>query len=146
LLQRKYCEILLEEVDKSSSNDIHKVFIDIDDSFQNSLDDLNIRELDNIFDEFNTRFNTTFRFHLDDYGQVIIIFGRFDNFEEFMKNYFGTFLLRLFVCKIDILKSEEKNEIIKGLSDFISTFVADYLKIYLDVTKEKKFDGVICIK
>jgi hypothetical protein len=146
LLQRKYSKILLESVESYGSNDIHKVFIDIDDSFQNSLDYLNIIELDLIFDEFNSRFKPTYRFHLNDNGKISIMFGRFDNFQEFMSNYFGTFLLKLFACRINITLSEEKNETIRGLSGFISKFADDYYKIYLETSKSMKFKGIIRIK
>jgi hypothetical protein len=72
--------------------------------------------------------------------------NRFDNSQDFIRDYFGTFLLKLFVCKVDILKSEAKCETIKGISGFISKFAEEYMKLYLEVSQEKKFIGVIQVQ
>lgn len=52
----------------------------------------------------------------------------------------------MFVCKVDILKSEGKSETIKGISGFVSKFADKYMILYLELNREKKFDSVIHVK
>jgi len=143
LIQKKYSKILIEEIEEAGLYNLHTTFIDIDDSLQNQLDKLNISELDNIFDEFNSKFNTQYKFHKNSNNLISITFREFKDYQEFLQDYFGSFFLKLFAFKVDILKSEEKNESIKGLSSFLSKFAEEYLKKYLEISGEKKFACII---
>jgi hypothetical protein len=143
LLEKKYSKILLEDIKKAGLDDIHGVFIDIDNSLQSNLDNLRVNELDEIFSSFNSVFSTNYKYLKNSNGLISILFGKFDNYQEFVKNYFCTFLLKMFDCKIDILKSEEKDETMKGLTNFISNFADDYLKKYLETSKTMDFPWVI---
>jgi len=146
LLQRKYSKILVEEIKEAGLLEIHRVFTDIDDSLQNQFDKLKVRELDKIFKEFNSSFKTHYKYHKNSNGLITIIFDKFDNYLEFKSNYFGTFFLKLFAFKVDIIKSEEKNESIRGLSGFLSKFSEDYLKIYLENSRFMKFSVSLRVK
>jgi hypothetical protein len=146
LLQKKYSKMLVEEIRKAGLDDFHGVFIDINDSLDTQLDRMNINELDLIFDSFNSVFPTKFKYHINSNGLVSLIFANFDDYQEFKNNYFGTFFLKLYAFKIYIGKTEEKNKTIKGLPDFLSKFAYEYLRKYLEVSREKKFSGVIRVK
>ena len=52
----------------------------------------------------------------------------------------------MFVCKVGILKSKENDEPIRGILDFISIFADKYMKLYLEVSREKKFACIISVK
>jgi hypothetical protein len=122
---------------------IHGVFIDIDDSFQNHLDKLNNKELDDVFNSFNSIFHSEFKYHKNSNGLISIVLREFENYEDFKRNYFGAFLIKLFAFKIDIIATEDKNDSIRGLSGFLSKFADDYLKIYLETSRKRKFKGII---
>jgi hypothetical protein len=124
-------------------DEIHGKLIEIDNSFEDRLDKLPKDELDTIFNDFNSIFNTNYGYHANNNGLISIIFGKFETYEEFKRNYFGTFLLEMFAFKVNIESSEVKNEAIKGLSDFISRFAEHYLKIYLEASRTLKFDNII---
>lgn len=143
LLEKKYSKILLEDIKKAGLDDIHGLFIDIDNSLQSNLDKLRVNELDEIFSSFNSIFNTNYKYLKNSNGLISILFGKFDNYQEFVKNYFCTFLLKMFACKIDIMGSEEEDETMKGLTTFISKFADDYLKKYLEASREKKFAWIL---
>jgi len=146
LLQRKYSKMLVEEVRNAGLTSIHGVFIDVDDSLETQLDRLNISELDDIFNAFNSIFNTTYKYSMNSNGLLSIVFGEFRDYQDFKRKYFGTFLLKLFAFKIDIIATEDKNDSIKGLSGFISKFAEEYLKIYLETSRKMKFKGIIRVK
>ena len=146
LLQRKYSKMLVEEVRNAGFDGLHGVFIDIDDSLETQLDKLEVSELDDIFNAFNSIFNTTYKYSMNSNGLLSIVFGEFRDYQDFKRKYFGTFLLKLFAFKIDIIGTEDKNDSIKGLSSFISKFAKDYLKVYLEISRERKFAGIIRIK
>ncbi len=145
VMEKKYSKILVEEIQKAGLDDIHGVLLELDDMLQTQMDKLKISELDMAFNSFNSIFNTTYKYHVNSNGLISIIFGQFDNYEEFRRNYFCSFLLKLFVCKIDIKGSEEENSELKGLTDFISKFAPEYMKIYLKASKTTKFGWVINI-
>jgi hypothetical protein len=146
LLSKRYSEILIKEVMDAGMEDIHGIQIAIDDSLQNQFDNLTINELNRIFDEFNSIFRTHLKFHKNSNGLISIIFGEFKDYQEFIQDYFGSFLLKMYAFKVNIIKSEEKDKTIRGLSGFISKFADDYLKIYLATSREKKFSGIIHVK
>ncbi len=146
LLSRKYSEILVKEVMIAGLDHIHGVQIAIDDSLQDQLDKMEASKLDMIFSEFNQLFKTHLKYHRSSNGLVSIMFGEFKEYKEFLQYYFGAILLKLYAFKVDIIKTEEQNDSIKGLSDFISKFAEDYLKIYLRVIKKRKFNGIIRIE
>ena len=146
LLQRKYSKMLVEEVRNAGFDGLHGVFIDIDDSLETQLDKLEVSELDEILNAFNSIFNTTYKYRMNSNGLLSIVIGEFDDYRDFKRKYFGTFLLKLFAFKIDIMLSEEKNEAIRGLSDFISKFADDYLRIYLETSRTMKFKDIIRVK
>ena len=107
---------------------------------------MKLTELDKIFDSFNSIFQTTYKYHVNENGLISILFGRFENYQDFVRNYFGTFLLKLFAFKVDLLLSEEKDDNIKGLSDFITRFAEAYFKTYLDTSEKLKFAEIIRVK
>ena len=146
LLQVKYSKMLVDEVRAAGLDDVHGLFLEIDDSLEDQLDKLKVSELDKILDEFNLRFNTTYKYRMNSNGLISIVIGEFKNYQEFMRMYFGTFLLKLFAFKVDILLSEEKNETIRGLSGFLSKFADDYLQKYLETSRNLKFKSIIRVK
>jgi len=146
LLQRKYGKMLVEEVSDADLESIHGVQIAIDDSLQNQFDNLIINELDKIFDEFNSIFKTHLTYYKNSNDLISIIFGELKDYQEFLQDYFGGFLIKLFAFKVDILATEDKNDLIKGLSGFISKFADEYLNLYLEVSREKKFACIISVK
>lgn len=146
LRQKKYSKILVEEVRDAGLDSIHGVFIDVDDSLETQLDKLTINESDLIFNAFNSIFNTTFKYRMNSNGLLSIVIGEFADYQDFKRKYFGTFLLKLFAFKVDIIKSEEKDETLRGLSDFRSKFADDYLRIYLETSRTMKFKDIIRVK
>ena len=146
ILQRKYSKMLVEKVRTAGLESIHGVFIDIDDSLETQLDKLNISELDLIFNEFNSVFQSNFKYHKNSNGLLSIVFGKFKDYQEFLQDYFGSFLLKLYAFKVDIIATEEQHNSIKGLSDFISKFADNYLKIYLETSIRMKFKGIIRVE
>ena len=138
--------MLVEKVRTTGLERIHGVFIDIDDSLETQLDKLNISELDLIFNEFNSIFQSNFKYHKNSNGLISIIFGEFKDYQEFLQDYFSAFLIKLFAFKIEIIATEEQNDSIKGLSGFISKFSDDYLKIYLETSRKMKFKGIIRVE
>jgi hypothetical protein len=146
LLQRKYSKMLVEEVRIAGLDSIHGVFIELDETLQSQLDKLDISELDLIFNEFNSIFQSNLKYHKNSNGLISIVFPEFKDYQEFLQNYFGSFLLKMFAFKVDIIATEVKNDSIKGLSGFISKFADNYLKIYLETSKSMKFKGIIRVK
>jgi hypothetical protein len=140
---KKYSRILVKEIKDAGLDKIHGKLIECDNSLEDRLDKLPRDELDTILMNFNSTFNTNYGYHINDNGLVSIVFGKFDTYEDFKRNYFGTFLLEMFAFKVNILLSEEKDETIKGLSGFISRFADDYLKTYLEASRTLKFDNII---
>lgn len=94
-------------------------------------------------DSFYSYFGANYNYTDDENGHIHLLFGKFDNYEEFVKNYFGTFLLKMFAFKVDIVQSEANNEIFVGLSDFLARFVPEYLKTYSQISKELGFKRTI---
>lgn len=146
LLQRKYSKMLVEEVNDAGLDSIHGVFIDVDDSLETQLDKLDINELNRIFEEFNSIFQSNFKFHKNSNGLISITFSEFKDYQEFLQDYFGSFLLKMYASKVDIIATEDKNDSIKGLSGFISKFAEDYMNVYLEISREKKFACIISVK
>jgi hypothetical protein len=146
LTVKKHSRKLVKEINKAGLENIHGVFIRIDEIYETQLDKLETKELDRIFDDFNSIFKTSLRYHLNENGLVSIIFGKFDDYQEFVKNYFATFLLKIFAFKVNITLSEEGDNMFKGLSDFIARFADDYLTKYLETSKVMKFEGLISVK
>lgn len=138
--------MLVEEVRASGLDDVHGLFLEIDDSLEDQLDKLKVSELDKILDDFNSIFNTAYKYRMNSNGLLSIVIGEFKNYQEFKRNYFGIFLLKLFAFKVDIIKTEEKNERFRGLSGFISKFADDYLQIYLETSRNLKFKSIIRVK
>ena len=81
LLQKKYSKMLVEEIRVAGLDDIHGVFINIDDSLDTQLDRLNINELDLTFDSFNSLFQTKFKYHKNTNGLISIIFSDFNDYQ-----------------------------------------------------------------
>ena len=146
LFQRKYSKMLVEEVRDAGLDDVHGLFLEIDDSLEDQLDKLKVSELDKILDEFNSIFNTAYKYRMNSNGLLSIVIGEFKNYQEFKRNYFGTFFLKLFAFTVNILLSEEKNETNRGLSGFLSKFADDYLQIYLETSRNLKFKSIISVK
>src|SRR5664280_130620 len=135
--------MLVEEVRNAGLISIHGVFIDIDDSLETHLDKLKINELDDLFNAFNSIFNTTYKYSMNSNGLLSIVFCEFRDYQDFKRKYFGTFLLKLFAFKIDIIATEDKNVSIKGLAGFLSKFADEYLRKYLEVSRTMKFKDII---
>ena len=144
LLEKKYNKILVEEIRKAGLDDIHGVLLELDEMFQTQMDTMEVSKLDMIFAEFNSIFNTTYKYHVNSNGLISIIFGQFDNYTEFRRNYFCTFILKMYVCKIDIKGREEKTPELKGLTKFVETYDDD-MKLYLETSRTMKFAWVINI-
>jgi hypothetical protein len=145
LLEKKYSKILIEKIYKAGFDEIHGILLELDDMLQSQMDIMETNELDMILDSFNSIFNTSFKYHKNSNGLISILFGKFNNYQEFRRNYFLTFLLKLYSGKIDILKSEEENPALLGLTDFISKFTPEYVQIYLETSSNIKFPWVLQI-
>jgi hypothetical protein len=143
LFQRKFSRMLLKEISEAGLNDIHDVFIDLDDSLQFQMDKTEESALNESLNRFNLIFHTTFKYHKNSNGRISIIFGQFENYQEFRRNYFCSFLYKLFACKIDIKRSEEKTPTLQGLTDFISIYAPECVKTFLEASRTMKFPWVI---
>ncbi|MGD0341801.1 MAG: hypothetical protein ABSA76_08870 [Bacteroidales bacterium] len=146
VIEKKYSRMLVDEIKKTDLDVIHGVLLGVDDMLQNQMDRMEVSKLDESLNEFNSIFQTTYMYHKNSNGLISIIFGQFENYHEFRRNYFCSFLLKLFACKIDVKRSEEKTPALRGLTDFISKFAPEYMKIYLETSIAMKFTRVINIK
>jgi hypothetical protein len=145
ILEKKYSRILVDEINQNGLDDIHGVLLGIDGILQSKMDEMEATRLDEIFREFNTIFNTNYNYHKNSNGLISIIFGQFDTYLEFRRNYFMSFLIKLFACKIDIIRCEEETPSLKGLTKFIKTYAAQYMKIYMEASRNMNFAHVIHI-
>jgi hypothetical protein len=145
VIEKKYSKILVEEIRKAGLDDMHGILLELDEMFQTQMDTMGVSKLDMIFADFNSIFNTTYKYHVNSNGLISIILGQFDNYQEFRRNYFCTFLLKLFACRIDIIGSEEENPALRGLTDFVKTFAPEYMKIFIKTSHVMKFAWVINI-
>ena len=143
LLERQYSQILVEEIQLAGYDDMHGVLLHIDDILEDHMDKMKISELDLIFSEFNSIFSTSFKYHRNSNGLISIIFGQFNNYQEFRNNYFCSFLLKLFAYKINIIATEDLNSELKGISEFITIYAGKQMKTYLEASSTMKFAGVI---
>lgn len=143
VIEKKYSKILVEEIRKAELDDMHGVLLHIDDILQDQMDKMKISDLDLIFNEFNSTFSTNFKYHKNSNGLISVLFGQFDNYQEFRSNYFCSFLLKLFAFKINIIATEDLNPELKGISEFLKAFAALQMKTYLEVSSTMKFAGVI---
>jgi hypothetical protein len=80
---------------------------------------------------------------MNDKGLKSLLFTELDSYQDFVNNYFSTFLFNIFAYRVNILLSEEKDKTLDGLSDFISRFVPEYFKTYQETTKKMKFNSII---
>jgi hypothetical protein len=145
LIQRNFSKILVEDIKKAGFDEIHGVLLDIDDMLQSQMDTLEVSELDEVFDSFNSIFHTNYKYHKSSNGITSITLAHFDNYQEFVKDYFGSFLLKLYAGKIDIVKSEKETSSLKGLTKFIEAITPDYMKLYLKTSSYMNFFWVINI-
>jgi hypothetical protein len=143
LLEKKYSRILVDEIKQDGLDDIHGVLLGIDGILQSKMDEMEATRLDGIFREFNTIFNTNYNYHKNSNGLISIIFGQFDTYLEFRRNYFMSFLIKLFACKIDIIRCEEETPSLKGLTKFIERYAAQQMETYMDVCRTIKYAHVI---
>lgn len=143
LLTKKYTKILVNNIKEAGFDTIHGVFIEIDDLYQDRLESLPKGELDEILDSLYSHFGINYNYFEDDNGHIHLLFGKFDDYGEFVKNYFGTFLLKMFAFKVNIFLSEKNDAVLVGLSDLIKKFVPEYFKKYLDLSKRMQFDNLI---
>ena len=139
LLTKKYARILDKEIKGAGFDAVHGVFIDIYDLYQDHLENLPKEELDEILDSFYSLFGANYKYFEEENGLVHLMFGKFDNYEEYVKSYFCACLLKMFAFKVDILESENKNAAIAGLSNLLERFVPEYFKIYQETSKKMKF-------
>lgn len=143
LLERQYSRTLVEEIQSQGHDDIHGVLLNIDDMLQDQMDKMKTSELDLIFSEFNSTFSTNFKYHRNSNGLISVLFGQFNNYQEFRNNYFCSFLLKLFAFKINIIATVDLNPELKGISEFLKAFAALQIKTYLETSSTMKFAGVI---
>ncbi len=145
LVEKKFSRILVEEIKSAGFDEIHAVLLDVDDMLQTQLDNMELIELDMVFTEFNSIFHTNYKYHKSSNGLVSITLTHFDNYWEFVKDYFGSFILKLFACKIDLMRREEENHELQGLTEFISKFAPEYMKVFMKASHVMKFAWVINI-
>jgi hypothetical protein len=143
LTVKKHSKQLVKEIKDAGLDDIHGVFIQIDSAYEARLDKLEHKELEKVFNDFNTIFKTSLSYHLNDNGMVSIIFGKFDTYQEFVQNYFATFLIKIFAFRVNIMLSETKETSLKRLSDFIERFVPKYSRAYITACKKLVFTLII---
>lgn len=115
---KDYSKQLVQEIKDAGLDEIHGKLIEIDNSLEDRLDKLPKDELDTILKNFNSIFNTNYGYHVNDNVLISINFGKFESYEDFKRNYFGTFLLEMFAFRINILLSEEK---MKPLKDYLTS-------------------------
>ncbi|MGD0581485.1 MAG: hypothetical protein ABR974_00915 [Bacteroidales bacterium] len=145
LLEKQYSKILVEEIRKAGLDDMHGILLELDEMFQTQMDSMETRNLDEVFNEFNSIFHTNYKYQKSSNGLISITLTHFGIYQEFVKDYFGSFILKLFACKIDIIKSEEENHEFQGLTEFILKFAPEEMKLYLETKKDMKFPWVINI-
>ena len=143
LLERQYSQTLVEEVQKAGYDDIHGVLLHIDTILEDQMSMMKISELDLIFADFNSTFSSNLKYHKNSNGLISVIFGQFDDYQEFRKNYFCSFLLKLFAFKIDLKETEEQNPELKSISEFLTAFAALQMKTFMDASRNKEFARVI---
>jgi len=143
LLERQYSQTLVDEIGEAGHDDIHGVLLHIDTILEDQMSMMKISELDLIFSEFNSIFSTSFKYHRNSNGLISIIFGQFDNYQEFCNNYFCSFILKLFAFKIDLNETEEQNPELKGISEFLTAFAALQMKTFMEASRNKEFARVI---
>lgn len=145
LLTKKYTRILVKNIKEAGFDEIHGLFIEIDDVYQDRLESLPKKEIDEVLDSFYSHFRINYNYFEDNNGNIRLLFGKFDDYEEFVKSYFGTFLLKMFAFKVDILRSEKNNKGLAGLSDFLVRFIPQYFPVYSRISKDLGFKGVVNI-
>ncbi|HOU02448.1 MAG TPA: hypothetical protein PLL94_10795 [Bacteroidales bacterium] len=143
LLTKKYSRILVKNIKEAGFDPIHGVFIEIDDTYQDRLESLPKEEIDEMLDSFYSHFGINYNYIEDENEHIRLLFGKFEDYEEFVKSYFGTFLLKMVAFKVNIFLSEKNDAVLVGLSDLIKKFVPEYFKKYLDLSKRMQFDNLI---
>jgi hypothetical protein len=143
LLEKQYSQTLVEEIREAGHDEIHGVLIHIDDILEDQMDKLKISDLDLIISEFNSIFSTSFKYHRNSNGLISVLFGQFNNYQEFRCNYFYSFLLKLFAFKINIIGTEEINPELKGISEFLTIYAGEQMKTYMEASNSLKFARVI---
>lgn len=143
LLEKRYSQTLVEEIQSQGHDDIHGVLLHIDEILQDQMDNMKISELDLILSEFNSTFSTSFKYYKNSNGLISITFGQFDNYQEFRNNYFCSFILKLFAFKIDIMRTEKLNPELKGISEFLTIYAGEQMNIYLEASRTLEFARVI---
>jgi hypothetical protein len=143
LLERQHSQTLVDEIREAGHDDIHGVLLHIDSILEDQMSMMKTSELDLIISEFNSIFSTSFKYHRNSNGLISIIFGQFNNYQEFRCNYFCSFILKLFAFKIDLELTEEQNPELKGISEFLTAFAALQMNTYLEASNTLKFARVI---
>jgi hypothetical protein len=143
LLEKKYSRILVDEIKRDGLDDIHGVLLSLDEILQSKMDEIDVTRLDKIFQDFNTLFNTNYKYHKNSNGLISIIFGQYETYPEFQRNYLLSFLIKLFACKIDIIRCEEETPSLKGLTKFMERYAAQQMETYMDASRTLKYSYVI---
>jgi hypothetical protein len=139
LLTKKYLKILVKNIKEAGFDTVHGAFLEVDDAYQDRFESLPKEEIDEILDSFYSLFRINYQYIEDERGSIHLLFGKFDDYGEFVKNYFGTFLLKMFSFKVNIMQSEANNERLVVLSNFIEKFVPEYFKIYQEISIEGNY-------
>jgi hypothetical protein len=142
VLVKEFANTLLKNIRDAGFDDIHGVFIDIDDSFEGQVERMDKDEFERTLKKFNSFFNVGLKYHSNDNGHNVLLFTNLDSYQNFVRNYFSTFLFKMFALKINIKSRETKHKEISGLSGFISKFANDHFKTYMEVSRTLKFDNV----
>lgn len=143
LKEKKFGKFLVSEIQNAGYDDIHGVFIDLDDTMNTYVDTYDIQELEYNTESFNTIFSTNYKFHKNSNGKISIILKEFETYDEFRRDYFLTFFLKLFIGQIDLELSVVENPEYHGLTDFLNRFVPENYSLYLETSKAKDFSWVI---
>lgn len=133
----------MEEIKDAGFNDIFGEFIRVDDSYESLFEVLPKVEVDEILNSFNSLFKTNLKYQDSEAGLISILFERFGDYEDYKRDYFATFFLKIFAFEINILASEAKTKNIKGLSDFVSRFAPEDFKTYQEISKKLNFTNII---
>jgi hypothetical protein len=83
------------------------------DSFEAHIERLNNEEFKRTLEEFHTLFKTNVKFYVEDNGVKSLLFIELDIYQDFVVNYFNTFLFIMFAPRVNILITVEKNKNIK---------------------------------
>jgi hypothetical protein len=140
LTQKKNEETFMAEIKTEGFEGIYLLLRIFVSNLQKQIDALDLSELDLIIMEFNSIFSTDFGCINNPNGGYYVMGPQFDSYKEFRRSCFCSFLLRFYICRVNLLRNAADNPIIKVLNDFVMAKENDCMKIYLELCYTRKFE------